>query len=55
MQVVLKKLRESSCWLRLIRKTGSVPKEDRELAELMLEPMELANIVAKSVVTAKRG
>ena len=55
MQVVLKELRESTYWLRLIRKTDSVPKEDRELEELMLESMELTNIVAKSVVTAKRS
>jgi len=53
--VVLKELRESSYWLHLIRKTGSVPKEDRKLAELMLESMELTNIAAKSIATAKRS
>ena len=51
MQIVLKELRESLYWIRLIEKTNlALP---AKLLPLRQEASELANIVAKSVVTAK--
>ena len=55
MQVVLKELRESFYWLRLIHKAKLVPASDPELSVLLQEARELCNIIAKSIVTAKRG
>jgi four helix bundle protein len=52
LQIVLKELRESLYWLRLASKSGLVP--NQTLAPLMQEGKELASIIAKSVVTAKR-
>ena len=50
MQIVLKELRESLYWLKLINKSfqGTL---DVQLE--LNETQELANIVAKSIVTAK--
>jgi four helix bundle protein len=50
MQIVLKELRESLYWLKLINKSF----QDRLDVQLDLnETQELANIVAKSIVTTK--
>jgi len=54
LQLVLKELRESSYWLRLMRKTTLVPKTDKNLEALIQESEELASIIAKSIVTAKK-
>ena len=51
MQIVLKELRESLYWTRLIEKTKL--SESSNLLSLRQEAGELANIVAKSIVTAK--
>ena len=51
MQIVLKELRESLYWMRLIEKTKL--SESSNLLSLRQEAGELANIVAKSIVTAK--
>ena len=51
MQVVLKELKESLYWLRLIRKSGLI--SDESLLPLMTEADELIKIVARSVITAK--
>ena len=51
MQIVLKELRESLYWMRLIEKTKLV--QSSNLLSLRQEAGELANIVAKSIVTAK--
>jgi len=51
MQVVLKELRESLYWLKLVKKAG--PSLDGELQPILREAHELANIFAKSVITAK--
>jgi len=51
MQVVLKELKESLYWLRLIRKSGLI--SDEGLLALSTEADELIKIVAKSVITAK--
>ena len=51
MQIVLKELRESVYWMRLIEKTKL--SQSSNLLSLRQEAGELANIVAKSIVTAK--
>lgn len=53
MQVVLKELRESLYWLRLVKKTESV--SDERVESLLAEAQELVKIFAKSVITAKGG
>lgn len=52
-QIVLKELRESFYWLKLIRKSGL--SQDKEIQNFTLETEELIKIVAKSVITAKRN
>jgi four helix bundle protein len=53
MQVVLKELRESRFWLRLIQRSELLPDNDPELLALLQETEELAKITASSVLTAK--
>lgn len=53
LQIVLKELRESIYWLRLIRKAVLIPETDQQLSSLLQEGKELSNIIGKSVVTAK--
>ena len=55
LQLVLKELRESCYWLRLIKKVNLVPDTDSKLSDLLKEAGELTNIIAKSVVTAKKN
>lgn len=50
MQIVLKELRESLYWLKLVRKAGVA---DNHLQPLLGEADELAKIFAKSIVTAR--
>ena len=52
MQLVLKELRESLYWLKLLKRTDLIPV--KELQPLLDEADELIKVVAKSVVTAKR-
>jgi len=53
MQIVLKELRESHFWIKLIVTAKIISAMD-EISDLLLkESTELANITAKSVVTAK--
>ena len=51
MQLVLKELRESLYWLKLIKKANLL--SDGHLQPLLGEAKELVKIVAKSVVTAR--
>jgi len=51
MQIVLKELKESVYWLKLIRKVDLVSNEN--LQALLNEADELVRIIAKSVITAK--
>ena len=51
MQVVLKELRETECWLKLAARTKGVPAD--LLSKPLAEADELIRIVVKSVVTAK--
>jgi four helix bundle protein len=53
LQIVLKELRESLYWLRLFLKSGLVP--GQLLDPVLQEAKELTNIIAKSVVTAKKN
>ncbi|MBI5026667.1 MAG: four helix bundle protein [Nitrospirae bacterium] len=52
LQIVMKELRESLYWLRLIQKSGISSSED--LNDLIDETKQLSNIIAKSLITAKR-
>jgi four helix bundle protein len=51
LQIALKELRESRCWIRLIIKAELLPQQ--RMAELLEECEELGNIIGQSVVTAK--
>jgi four helix bundle protein len=51
MQIVLKELRESAYWLRLIERVGFFP--DASTARLLKESDERIKIFARSVLTAK--
>ena len=53
MQIVLKELRESYFWIKLIFESNLISKEDGVLKFLCSESKELTNIIAKSVITAK--
>ena len=52
MQIVLKELRESAYWLKLVFRTGISQSENLRLH--LKETDELIKIVSKSVITAKR-
>ena len=51
MQLVLKELRESLYWLKLVKRAELIASKD--LQPLLSEADELIKIVAKSVITAK--
>lgn len=51
MQLVLKELKESLYWLKLLRKIELIP--GKELGHYLDEADELVKIVAKSVITAR--
>jgi four helix bundle protein len=51
LMIVLKELRESRCWLRLILKAELLT--EHRLSELFDECCQLCNIIGQSVVTAK--
>jgi four helix bundle protein len=53
MQTVLKELKESHFWIKLIIASELLTTEDEVLRFLFNEQKELASIIAKSVVTAK--
>ena len=53
LQIVLKELRESLFWMRVSLKADLLVME--VVRPLLKEGNELTNIIAKSVVTAKRG
>jgi len=53
MQLVLKELRESLYWLKLVERSDLI--SSKELQPLLAEANELIKIVAKSVITAKGG
>jgi four helix bundle protein len=49
--IVLKELRESRCWIRLIIKTELL--SEQRLTDLYEECCQLCNIIAQSIVTTK--
>jgi len=53
MQIVLKELRESHYWIRLSEEANYYNSGNEVLKLLSTESKELANIIAKSVFTAK--
>ncbi|OGW37688.1 MAG: hypothetical protein A2X58_01825 [Nitrospirae bacterium GWC2_56_14] len=53
LQIVLKELRESHYWLRLLHKSEMVL--DFDMHALIEETKHLINIVAKSLITAKKN
>jgi four helix bundle protein len=52
-QIVLKELRESRYWINLIAAGKFITTGDDTMKFLVIESIELVNIIAKSVVTAK--
>ncbi len=53
MQIVLKGLRESHYWVKLLINANLAPSSIEEIKFLFNESLELTNITAKSVFTAK--
>ena len=53
MQIVLKELRESHFWIKLIIAAKLIPTEEIGLKILFNESKELIGITTKSIVTAK--
>jgi four helix bundle protein len=54
LQIILKELRESLFWLRLIKKVNLIPDTDSIISALLQEAKGLTNIIAKSIITARR-
>ncbi len=54
LQIVLKELPESFYWLGLIKKVSLIPGTDPKLRALLQEAKELTNIIAKSIITARK-
>jgi four helix bundle protein len=55
LQVVLKELKESMFWLKVIKRAGLLSHADPDLIFLLNENEQLVRIIAKSVVTAKNS
>lgn len=55
MQIVLKELREALYWLRLMERSELVVNDKKRFMEILQETKELANIMAKSIVTARNN
>jgi len=53
MQIVLKELRETHFWVKLIISANIGPSEDEGLKFLFKESKELSSIIAKSIITTK--
>jgi len=53
LQIVLKELRESAYWFRLIKKLELIPAQ--EVSGVSDECKELSNIIGKSILTAKEN
>jgi len=55
LQIALKETREAKYWLQLIERSGLSGKSNANSASILQEAGELANILAKSIVTARKG
>lgn len=53
LQIVLKELRETVYWLRLVLKVGDCP--ENEIQNTLKTTVHLSNIIAKSIKTAKNN
>lgn len=53
LQIVLKEIRESMYWLKLIQRANILTEE--EIKEVISETRQISNIIGKSVITAKKG
>ena len=53
LQIVFKEVRESLYWLSLIQKTVMLANKD--LSKIIDETRQISNILAKSIITAKKG
>ncbi len=53
LQIVLKELRESLYWLKLIEVANLLSNSNLKLTQVLQEARELTNIIGKSIVTAK--
>ena len=53
LQIVLKEIRESMYWLKLIQKSAML--NELSVSNLIDETKQLSNIIAKSIITAKHG
>jgi four helix bundle protein len=53
MQIVLKELRESHFWIKLVIAANMISTQEEYLNSLFKESKELTSITAKSIVTAK--
>ena len=54
LQIVLKELRETLYWLRLIERVNLLSSQKENLESLLQEADELTKIIASSIVTAKK-
>lgn len=54
LQIVLKELRETKYWLRLIAESGLINRNQSNLDWISREALELSNIIAKSIITSKQ-
>ena len=52
MQLVLKELRETLFWLKLLKKSKLI--STKNIEEVLIEADELVKIIAKSLITAKK-
>ena len=52
LQIVLKEIRESLYWLRLIQKSEIL--KEQCLGKVINETNQISNIIAKSIITAKK-
>lgn len=53
-QIVLKEMRESNYWLRLIARSDMIPEGDNDLKLLLADSIEFVKIFSSSLITAKQ-
>jgi four helix bundle protein len=55
LQIVLKELKETIFWLRVVDRAKLLPNETEYIVKSLNEGKELSNIIAKSIITVKRN
>ncbi|HHT9141430.1 MAG TPA: four helix bundle protein [Candidatus Tripitaka californicus] len=53
LQIVLKEIREALFWLKLVQRSEIL--NGQNLGDIISETKQLSNIIAKSIITAKKG